>query len=153
MIEVSSQKMKSVHTVFAHTRPTIAVEKASRVAANRPMLVALGDEVAVRVDAHERTDARHEHRQQRSHRIDAELHRQVEAGHPLESGGDHVAGSETGRRPDGGDRHRHGRQPQCGTAETPSDEGEGHDDRGVQSEQEPDQQTRMIRLDLFASQH
>ena len=43
VIEVSSQKMNSVHTEFAHTRPTIAVEKASRVAANRPMLVALGE--------------------------------------------------------------------------------------------------------------
>jgi hypothetical protein len=42
VIEVSSQKMKSVHTESAHTRPTIAVEKARSVAAKRPMLAAPG---------------------------------------------------------------------------------------------------------------
>ena len=110
-------------------------------------------EVAVRVDAHERADARHEHRQQRAHRIDAEFDRQVEARHPLEPGGDHVAGPEPARRPDRRDRHRHRCHPQRSTAESPSDEGERHDHDDVQSEQEPDQQTRMIRLDLFASQH
>ena len=43
MIDVISQKTNSVHTEFAHTRPTIAVEKASSVAANRPMLMAFGE--------------------------------------------------------------------------------------------------------------
>ncbi len=40
MIDVSSQKMNSVHTESAQTSPTIAVENARSVAAKRPMLAA-----------------------------------------------------------------------------------------------------------------
>ena len=72
MIDVSSQKTKSVQIESAHTRPTMAVLKARRVVANLPSTGGAGAEVAGGIGEHAHPDARHDHGHQRRQRADGE---------------------------------------------------------------------------------
>ena len=71
-----------------------------------------GREIPDGIDAHERTDAGDQRREQRSHGVDPEFDGNVEAGHPLEPCGDDVGRSQPCCGPQGGDRHRHGSHPE-----------------------------------------